>query len=205
MEPQPDSTQIRARRFARPAEADGDAALMTRLAAGDEQAFAVLYGRYENVAYAIASRILRDRGQVEDAVQEAFTDVWSKRRHFDPSRGGGRSWILAIVHNRAIDAVRRHQTRAARIVHDDTAAERQQPAPPIDVEAIARERARSARQAVATLPPAQRSAIGLAYFGGLSQQQVAGALGAPLGTIKGRTRLGLARLREDLVARGAVA
>ena len=178
---------------------------MARLQGGDQAAFAILYSRYETLAYAVASRIVRDRAQVEDVVQEAFTDVWSKRAHFNAERGNPRSWMLAIVHNRAIDAVRRQQTQAARIVHDELAGERQQPAPAIDTEAIAREQARSTRAALASLPPAQRSAIGLAYFGGLTQEQVARTLDTPLGTVKGRTRLGLARLRDELAASGSFA
>ena len=193
-----------ARRFERETPSD-EALLMERLKAGDDGAFAALYSRYATVAYAIASRIVRDRAQVEDVVQEAFTDVWTKCGHYKAERGSPRSWMLAIVHNRAIDAVRRQQTQTARIVHDEHAGERQQPAPAIDMEAMARERARSTRAALATLPPAQRTAIGLAYFGGLTQEQVAHTLGTPLGTVKGRTRLGLARLRDELAASGRFA
>lgn len=163
----------------------------------DESALDELYGRYGRVAYGLALRILRDRVLAEDAVQEAFLNVWRSARTFAPARAKASTWILTLVHRRAVDVVRREERRAA---------ERLQPVEePIgaatDEEVALRAQRRRVQEALRQLPPEQREALELAYYGGLTQSEVAERLGVPLGTIKSRMFIGLGRLR-DLLTNG---
>ena len=186
---------------ARPAPyaALGDAQLVARIAAADDGAFACLYDRYGSVAHGLALRVLRDRTLAEDAVQEAFAEVWRGAGRFSAARGSVRSWLLMLVHRRAVDLVRREERR--RSFRDVGGAD----AAPSADETASLTRARTAVQdALAQLPPAQRRVLELAYYGGLSQTQVAERLGEPLGTVKSRMFAGLNRLR-DLLADSGVA
>jgi RNA polymerase sigma-70 factor, ECF subfamily len=180
-----------------------DEELMGLVARRDQRAFEVLYDRHGGIAYSLAYRIVGDAGGAEDVTQEAFLSVWRSEAGYDPARGSVRSWLLGIVRNRAIDVLRRNSSgRAPRL--DLGAEERlaEVPAPDrTDTEALRRDEARSIRGALAQLPEDQSQVIGLAYFGGFSQSEIASMLGAPLGTVKGRMRLGLEKVRS-LLAEG---
>jgi RNA polymerase sigma-70 factor (ECF subfamily) len=176
-----------------------DAELLERIQVRDEEALSALYDRYSGMAFALAYRVLRDRGQAEDIVQEAFLSVWRRAGSFDTTRGSGRSWLLTIVHNAAIDRRRgrfRHQQSEVDI--DDFAWKLADDDVWDDVSrTLDRERVRAALQ---QLSNEQRETLELAYFGGLTQLEIAERTGEPLGTIKSRARLGLRRLERILRA-----
>jgi RNA polymerase sigma-70 factor (ECF subfamily) len=176
-----------------------DEVLLARIAAGDSQALGELYDRYARIAIAVAYRVLGEHGASEDVVQEAFLAVWRRVDSFDPTRGTARSWLLTIVRNGAIDRRRGRHGRALQdATLDDVAFWLATPGDEtFDVVASTVE-AELVREALATLPPDQREAIELAFFGGLTHQEIAQRTGAPLGTIKGRMRLGLHRMRASL-------
>ena len=169
-----------------------DEALVALVARSDEIALAELYDRYGRVAYGLARRILRDEALAEDAVQEAFMSVWRGATRFVPERAKASTWLLTLVHRRAVDLVRREDRRRAEPL--ETVAD----AP--DEGDIAWSRLERARihDALRQLPDPQREAIELAYYGGFTQAELADRLGQPVGTIKSRMFVGLARLRELL-------
>jgi len=177
---------------------DGD--LLARIAARDDAALGLLYDRYSRLALGLAYRVLGDRGQAEDVVQEAFLSVWRRAASFDARRGSPRGWLTTIVHNAAIDRRRgrfRHQQdevdiddHAWRLTGDDVWEDVSRT---LDREQV--------RRALAEIPVEQRQTLELAYFGGLTQTEIAERTGEPLGTVKSRARLGLRRL-EGLL-RGA--
>jgi RNA polymerase sigma-70 factor (ECF subfamily) len=134
----------------------------------------------------------------EDVTQEAFLSIWRSRLRYDQSRGSVRTWVLGIVHNRTIDALRRGAVHERRRETLDGVEERHEAPVRTDVEAARREEARSVRSALDTLPDEQRRTIELAYFGGFSHSQIAELLDEPIGTVKGRMRLGLDKLRRQL-------
>lgn len=173
-----------------------DEALVALVARGDEDALAELYDRVGRVAYGLAFRVLRDERHAEDAVQEAFLSVWRTAASFRAERAKASTWILTLVHRRAVDLVRREERRRAEPLSDELAlggdAEATEEAVWLRFE---RERVQSALK---QLPDTQREAIELAYYGGFSQSELAERLGVPLGTIKSRMFAGLARLRELL-------
>ena len=173
-----------------------DEALVALVARGDEDALAELYDRVSRVAYGLALRVLRDERHAEDAVQEAFLQVWRSAATFRAERAKASTWILTLVHRRAVDLVRREERRQADPLTDDSAPGE---APEQTEEAawlrFERERVQSALK---QLPDVQREALELAYYGGFSQSELADRLGVPLGTIKSRMFAGLARLRELL-------
>jgi RNA polymerase sigma-70 factor (ECF subfamily) len=174
-----------------------DVQLVARCATGDERALAELYDRLGRAAYALAVRIVRDASQAEDVVQEAFLDLWRNAERFDPHRSRPASYLLTFVHRRAVDLVRREQARPQRAAGVEDIAER---AGRDDVPAalVASEQGAGVRTAMGHLPPPQREVLELAYFGGLSQSEIAERLGEPLGTVKSRTHVALSRLRELL-------
>jgi RNA polymerase sigma-70 factor, ECF subfamily len=175
-----------------------DEDLMALARGGDARAFEVVFDRHAGPAFSLAYRMCGRRGLAEDVVQEAFLSVWRSGARYDRARGSVRSWVLAVVHNRAIDALRRHDARQARDVADETLAERL-PAPELtDAEAARREESRVVRGALGELPAEQRKVIELAYFGGFTHTQIAEMLGMPIGTVKGRMRLGLSKMRLSL-------
>jgi RNA polymerase sigma-70 factor (ECF subfamily) len=175
------------------AEAATDAQLMARVAAGDAAAFEVIYDRYRVPAYSLARRIAGTAA--EDGMQDAFISLWRTAARFDPERGNLRSWVLTLVRNGCIDALRRHRTRAAGQAWPAEVLE-QLPAPErTEEQVLAREGNREARQLLAGLPAEQRQVIELAYFGGFTQQEIARGMGVPLGTVKSRARIGLQKLR----------
>lgn len=176
-----------------------DDELLAAIARGDEAALGVLYDRYGRLGFAVAYRVLGEHGAAEDVVQEAFLAVWRRVGSFDPARGNARSWLLTIVRNGAVD---RRRGRHGRTYHDTTLDDVDYrlatPAEGVfDVVASSVE-AERVRQALRTLPVEQREAIELAYFGGLTQHEIAEQTGTPLGTIKGRMRLGLQKMRGSL-------
>ena len=142
---------------------------------------------------------LLPRQLAEDVIQEAFLSIWRSSARYDPARGSVRSWTLGVVRNRAIDALRRASGPAPKLDLDDAALLEARAAPErTESEAIRRDAAERVRGAVAKLPPEQSEVITLAFFGGFSHSEIASMLGAPLGTIKGRMRLGLEKLQEAL-------
>lgn len=173
-----------------------DEALVALVARGDEDALGELYDRVGRIAYGLALRVLRDERHAEDAVQEAFLQVWRSAATFRAERAKASTWILTLVHRRAVDLVRREERRQADPLTDDSAAG---VAPEQTDEAawlrFERERVQTALK---QLPDVQREALELAYYGGFSQSELAERLGVPLGTIKSRMFSGLARLRELL-------
>ena len=173
-----------------------DEALVALVARADEDALAELYDRVSRIAYGLALRVLRDERHAEDAVQEAFLQVWRSAATFRAERAKASTWILTLVHRRAVDLVRREERRQADPLTDDSALGEA----PEDTEEAAwlrfeRERVQAALK---ELPDVQREALELAYYGGFSQSELAERLGVPLGTIKSRMFAGLARLRELL-------
>jgi len=170
-----------------------DEALLALIARADDQALAELYRRFGRLAYGLAFRILRDDALAQDAVQEAFLGAWRAADRFVAERAKPSTWLLTLVHRRAVDLVRREQRRRAEPLPDTESAGTE----PADEAEIATQR-QTIREALRRLPPEQREAIELAYYGGYTQAELAERLGQPLGTIKSRMFTGLARLRETL-------
>jgi RNA polymerase sigma-70 factor, ECF subfamily len=180
-----------------------DEDLMVLVARGDADAFAVIYGRHARSAYSLAYRMMGSRSTAEDVAQEAFLSAWRAGGAYDSTRGSVRTWLLGMVHNRAIDAMRRGRVREFPRVDDERAAEQVESGDRTDVEAARRHEAGVIRTALEALPAEQSRVIELAYFGGFTQTEIAEMVAAPVGTVKGRMRLGLQKLREDL-GQGAV-
>jgi RNA polymerase sigma-70 factor (ECF subfamily) len=176
---------------------DHAGALLLKVADGDQSAFARLYDMLSPRAFGLILRVLVDRSQSEEVLQEVFLEIWQSAGRFAPNKGQGRSWVLTIAHRRAVDRVRSAQASTDRdvragfrdmdVAHDGVAEE---------VEL--RIEGQRVSEALATLSDPQREAITLAYFGGYSQSEIAALVGAPLGTIKTRMRDGLSRLRLEM-------
>jgi RNA polymerase sigma-70 factor (ECF subfamily) len=179
-------------------ESLADEELMRRVAASDTSAFSVLYDRHSTVAYSLAYRIAGRRAAADDIVQEAFLSLWRAAGRYDERRGSVRTFILGIVHNRSIDAIRRATVHASRRSSDEGIEERFAAPERTDAEVARRDTAAGVREALAGLPPDQQKVIELAYFGGFSQSEIADMIDAPLGTVKGRMRLALEKLRASL-------
>jgi len=175
-----------------------DEELMQLVRRGEARAFEVLYDRHSGVAFSLAYRMVGTRAVAEDVVQEAFLAFWRANARYDRARGSVRTWILGIVHNRAIDALRRGAVHDRRRAGDEGLEERFAAAEQTDVEVARRDEAREVRSALETLPSDQLRVIELAYFGGFSQSEIASMLDTPVGTVKGRMRLGLAKMRSQL-------
>jgi RNA polymerase sigma-70 factor (ECF subfamily) len=172
---------------------------------GEIGAFEVLYDRHSAVAFSLAYRICGARPAAEEVVQEAFIALWRSGARYDRSRGSVRTWVLGIVHNRAIDALRRNVVHERRRASDEGLEERLVAAERTESEVVRRDEAREVRAALETLPEEQARVIELAYFGGFTHTEIAELIGAPVGTIKGRMRLGLEKMRNSLEGSGAVA
>ena len=172
-----------------------DEALLALAAREDEQALAELYDRYGRTAYGLALRVLRDPVLAEDAVQEAFLTIWRTASRFMPEKGRASTWILTLVHRRAVDAVRHEQRRRTDSL--ELAAEPSVEGG-VEEDAWLRLQRERVQAALRHLPDAQREALELAYYGGFSQSELAERLGQPLGTIKSRMFGGLSRMRELL-------
>ena len=176
-----------------------DEEVMQLVQRGHPRAFELLYDRHGGAAYSLAYRIVGKRAAAEDVVQEALLSIWRSRLRYDHTRGSVRTWILGIVHNRAIDGLRRSSVHERRRERLDAVEERFEARERTDLEAARREEARSVRGALENLPTEQRQTIELAYFGGFTQSQIAELLSEPVGTVKGRMRLGLEKMRRQLV------
>jgi RNA polymerase sigma factor (sigma-70 family) len=178
-----------------------DRELVERIATGDEDAFRGLFRRYAPTANALARRIVRQPFLAEEIVQEAFLAVWRNPEGYDERRGSVRSWLMGMVHHRAVDLVRREESqrrRAEEAGSSDAVIELEDVAERVVLEVGAPEEQRAVRAALAELPTEQQQVIELMYFGGLSQSQIADRFGLPLGTVKSRTLLGMRRLRSAL-------
>jgi len=180
---------------------DIDRGVLARVADGELDALSELYDRYRTMAYSIALRVTGDATLAEDVLQEAFLGAWRHAGRYVAGKGSVKTWLLAIVHHRAIDAVRRRRPSTALPEREDA------PPPALTIpdlwgEVSAHLDAATVRAALAELPDAQREAIELAYFGGLTQQEIAARTGAPLGTVKGRMRLALVAMRRRLLELG---
>ena len=176
-----------------------DEDLMPLVGRKDPAAFEVFYDRHGGAAYSLAHRIVGNPALAEDVTQEAFLSIWRSEAGFDRTRGSVRAWALGIVRNRAIDALRREASRSPRLDYDDEGVLERRAAPErTDEEALRRETARSLRGALEELPTDQSKVIELAYYGGFTHSEIAEMLGMPLGTVKGRMRLGLEKIRARL-------
>ncbi len=181
-------------------ESLADEEVMHLVQGGNPRAFELLYDRHGGASFSLAYRMVGNRVTAEDISQEAFLSIWRSRHRYQAERGSVRTWVLGIVHHRAIDALRRnlvHERRrssAEGIEERHEAPERER----TDVEAARREEATHVRSALAELPDEQCRVIELGYFGGFSHSQIAEMLDMPIGTVKGRMRLGLDKLRKGL-------
>ncbi len=179
------------------------AQLLAAMARGDKAALAGLYDQLSRPIYSLAYRMLGDAGEAQDLVQDIFLQVWRTAATYDTSRGSAFAWMATLTRNRAIDRIRMRKRRTELLAN---AAPELQPAPLSDESDSAgslwlREKAAAVRTALASLAPDQQQAIELAYFSGLTQQEIAAQLNEPLGTIKARIRRGLLRLKDRLPSR----
>lgn len=175
-----------------------DNLVMSRVKAGDIDAFEELYERYCDRAYRVARSVCHDEGRAEDAVQEAFLSVWSGRAAYRAERGSVAAWLLTTVRYRAIDIARRDHTHASRRADESTLDAHSAPGSSVASLGISRADAGRLRALLTGLPDPQREVITLAFYGELSHSEIAGALQLPPGTVKGRMRLGLKKLRTGI-------
>jgi RNA polymerase sigma-70 factor (ECF subfamily) len=181
-----------------------DEDLMQLVRDGEAGAFEVVFDRHAQRAFSLAYRMCGRRALAEDVVQEAFLSLWRSGARYDPARGSVRSWVLSVVHNRAIDAFRREAVKEGRDVRDERLVERTPSLQLTHAEVERRDDAQQVRSALGELPAEQRQVIELAYFGGFTHSQIAQTLGLPAGTVKGRMRLGLTKMRLALGERSGV-
>jgi RNA polymerase sigma-70 factor (ECF subfamily) len=175
-----------------------DEDVMQLVRRGDARAFEIVYERHSAAAFSLAYRMMGTRAGAEDVTQDAFLSLWRSGARYDRARGSVRTWVLGIVHHRAIDALRRATVHDRRRAGDEGIEERFEAVERTDVEAARREEAGTVRGALETLPADQCQVIELAYFGGFTHTEIAEMLDAPVGTIKGRMRLGLKKMRAQL-------
>ena len=175
-----------------------DERLMRLVANLDAAAFEVLYDRHVAAVYGLCRRMVRSGAQADDICQEAFLSIWRSGGRYDPARGNVRSWMLSITHNRAIDQIRRSRRHDDRQMQDDTLAEQVAAADSTDAEALGRIAADDAGKALRCLPDKQRAVIEMSFYSGFSHAEIADRLDIPLGTVKGRMRLGLEKLQGQL-------
>ena len=184
----------------RPEDADGDAEVLRRIRAGDPSAIDDLYERFRRPAFALARRILADDVLAEDVLQEVFLSVWRDPSAYERGQGTVAAWLLAVVHHKAVDAVRREESQRRRQSLAEEELVLNEPVAARDVEDDVWTRAVSARvrTALGELSAPQREALTLAYYGGYTQREVAALTGAPLGTVKTRMLSGMRRMKQDL-------
>ncbi len=178
-----------------------DRDLVTRIATGDEEAFRGLFRQYAPTAIALARRIVRQPFLAEEIVQEAFLAVWRDPKGYDEDRGSVKSWLMGMVHHRAVDLVRREESQRRRAEDPrliEPAAATEDVAETVVEQVGMPEEQRAVREALGELPQEQQQVIELMYFGGMSQSKIAATLGVPLGTVKSRTLLGMRKLRGAL-------
>ena len=177
-----------------------DADLLRRIRAGDRTAVDDLYERFRRPAFALARRILADESLAEDVLQEVFLSVWRDPSAYDRARGSFSSWLLAVVHHKAVDAVRREESQRRRqaLAEEDLALDEPVATRDVEEEAWTRVVAEQVRTALGALSAPQREALTLAYYGGYTQREVAALTGTPLGTVKTRMLAGMRRLKAEL-------
>jgi RNA polymerase sigma-70 factor (ECF subfamily) len=183
---------------ASPESRQADQASLERIARGDQAAFAELYDRHARLVYSLALRILQERADAEDVVQEVFAQVWAQAGRYDASRGAVAAWMLMLTRSRAIDRLRARRARPETAAAADHAESVVDLAAAQDVELLSAEQVARLQRAVAELPEAQRTALELAYYEGLTHTEVAARLAEPLGTVKTRIRQAVIKLRESL-------
>jgi RNA polymerase sigma-70 factor, ECF subfamily len=176
---------------------DADRATLERIAGGDHGAIEILYERYKSMAYALALRITGDPASAEDVIQDAFIGAWRNAARYQEGRGSVKTWLLSIVHHRAIDATRRRRP-TSELPDGEGPAPTALTLPDVWAEVAGRLDRDAVVAALGTLSDVQREALELGYFGGLTQQEIATRTGTPLGTVKSRMRLGLLSLRRAL-------
>lgn len=186
--------RVRGRRLRLMADED----LIGHVRDGDARAFEVIFDRHGGAAFSLAYRMCGRRAVAEDVVQEAFLSLWRSGMLYERSRGSVRAWVLAVVRNKAVDTFRRETAKTSRDVHDETAVARMPGRERTDIEAERRDHAQRVHGALEDLPGDQRQVIELAYFGGFTHSEIAELLELPAGTVKGRMRLGLTKLRLSL-------
>jgi len=172
-----------------------DEELMSLIEGGDAGAFAALYDRHGRAAYSLAHRMMGERQAAEDLAQDAFLKVWRSASGYRPERGSVRTWVLSIVHNRGIDQLRSMASRRRTQDRVEQTAPRSQPSEAF-AEAWRNRQREQVRDALGTLPAEQLKILELAYFSGYTHVEISDLLGLPLGTVKGRMRLGLKKIRE---------
>jgi RNA polymerase sigma factor (sigma-70 family) len=175
-----------------------DGQLVELVAGNDADALEALYDRYGKVAYSLARRILADATLAQDVVQEVFLSLWRNAGRFDAGRGTVATYLLSMTHHRAVDAVRREENLRRWRTTDEVLEFASDPGSGVEDEVEASERRAQVRAALAELPPAQREALALAYFGGYTQREVASLVGVPLGTVKTRMAAGMRKLKDSL-------
>jgi RNA polymerase sigma-70 factor (ECF subfamily) len=175
-----------------------DEDLMQLVRRGEAAAFELVYERHCGAAFSLAYRMCGARGAAEDVVQEAFLSLWRSGARYDRARGSVRTWVLGIVHNRAIDSLRRSVVHDRRRASDEGIEERFEARERTEVEVARLSESAEIRQALLTLPTEQARVIELAYFGGFTQSEIATMIDTPIGTVKGRMRLGLEKMRSQL-------
>jgi RNA polymerase sigma-70 factor, ECF subfamily len=175
-----------------------DEDVMQLVRRGDARAFEVIYERHSAAAFSLAYRMMGTRAGAEDVTQDAFLSLWRSGARYDRARGSVRTWVLGIVHHRAIDALRRATVHDRRRASDEGIEERFEARERTDTEAARREEAGTVRGALSSLPADQSQVIELAYFGGFTHTEIADMLDAPVGTVKGRMRLGLKKMKAQL-------
>ena len=175
-----------------------DEDLMPLLRRADPRPFEVLFERDGTAPFSLAYLMLASRAAAAGVLEEVFLGIWRAGARYDPARGSVRTWILGIVHHRAIDALRRAYVHDRRRMSDEGLEERLEAPERTEAEAARREEARGIHSALGTLPREQARVIELAYFGGFTHTEIAAMLEAPVGTVKGRMRLGLAKMRDQL-------
>ena len=175
-----------------------DEDLMQLVRRGDARAFEAVYDRHAGAAFAVAYRMVGRGNVAEDVVQEAFLSIWRSGARYERARGSVRTWVLGIVHHRAIDQLRRTAVHAKRRASDEGIEERVEAPERTETEVARREEADTIRSAMDNLPAEQSHVIELAYFGGFTHTEIAEMLETPVGTVKGRMRLGLEKLRNHL-------
>jgi RNA polymerase sigma-70 factor (ECF subfamily) len=182
-----------------PEAQDRDVELLRQIASGDRPAFAEFYDRYSTLMYSVAFKILNDAGEAEDVLQEAFLQIWEKAGKFDPKLGKASSWAAVLARNKAVDKIRASQRRSRLADEAGTAhAIAEETAATVNDSLHGHEQAKLIQSAIVGLPGEQRQAIELAYFSGLTQDEISKKLNTPLGTIKARIRRGLLKLRDQL-------
>jgi RNA polymerase sigma-70 factor (ECF subfamily) len=178
---------------------------MSRVAEGDPEAFEAIYDRHHADAFRVAMRITRRRGTAEEVTQDAFLCLWRTAGRYDPDLGSLRGWLLTIVHNRSVDGLRSGARHERRVALEGAVTDHLEAPSRADEAVVEIDEARRARRLLDALPDPQREAIELAYFGGLTHVEIAKRAGVPLGTVKGRMRLGLEKLAPLAASEGMAA